>query len=137
MINLRDILSLPVLLVNFYGYVASLTRLETRARTLSYTTLYSYNKFRDLGSDKDSLYSGLNNNKILCAKKKNFFVLSLANSKVQDLTAESCSHVWEMVSFILSPMRFHGWRLIATGVAACQKKSSQLTYESFTLFCNL
>lgn len=73
MINLRDILSLPVLLVNFYGYVASLTKLETRARTLSYTTLYSYNKFRDLGSDKDFLYSGLNNNKILYAQKKNFF----------------------------------------------------------------
>lgn len=73
MINLRDILSLPVLLVNFYGYVASLTKLEMRARTLSYTTLYSYKKFRDLGSDKDFLYSGLNNNKILCTKEKFFW----------------------------------------------------------------
>lgn len=137
MINLRDILSLPVLLVNFYGYVASLTRLERRARTLSYTTLYSYNKFRDLGSDKDFLYSGLNNNKILYAQKKNFFG---PISSQQQGSRPHCRRLFPRLRngiFYLVSNEISWLKTDCYWGCCMSKKSSQLTYESFTLFCNL
>ena len=66
--------------------------------------------------------------------RKIFFgpILSLANSKVQDLMAEGCSHVWEMVSFFFSPMRFHDWRMIANW--GCRMSSTKYSQKKvFTI----